>query len=361
MRAALARLADRLEEETPLPDVDGDEEKAEAEAFIHLIAAEVELIPSGHSFLVDGGDTILRAAVRAGFNIGYGCNDGSCGQCKARVIKGRVLETCASSYELSPHERQMGYALMCCNTAVTDLVLEVGETLKPDALPRQDLPARLSHIQALEDGMVMIRVKLPKNRNFRFFAGQNAQLCLPTGETASLPIISCPCDGSDLQMVVDMAAVPAFGAALASNVGVGEGRLSGPSGTFVLQEQAHRPSLFLACGTGFSPIRSLLEHGVAMGRIEAFHLWRFAPADAPLYLENCCRAWADSMENFRYQRVCPDEDMAQTTDSILKPFSSLEAFDAYVAGPKPFLEAALKGLKQKGLPDSNLRFAVTSR
>ena len=326
LRREIAELSDWIT--AAAQSARADDGKPDERQFMHLIAADVELIPSGHHFLVDGGDTILQAAVRAGLNIGYGCNDGSCGQCKARVIEGRVLETCKPKYQLSPHEKQMDYALMCCNTAVTDVTLEAAEVLKPGDLPRQDMPAVISRLSGLEGGMLMAWVKVPKDQNFRFFAGQNVEFLLPGGQVARVPIVSCPCDGSELQIVVDQGELPDYATALESAVGVEGGRLYGPIGEFILREMADRPSLFIANGAGFSPIRSLLEHGVAQGRIEQFHVYRFAEPGTPLYLENCCRAWADSIENFTYQRFDLNGDFAQVLTKMADGFPSLDGFDA---------------------------------
>ena len=121
---------------------------------------------------------------------------------------------------------------------------------------------------------------------------------------------------------------------------------------------ADRPSLFIANGAGFSPIRSLLEHGVAQGRIEQFHVYRFAEPGTPLYLENCCRAWADSIENFTYQRFDLNGDFAQVLTKMADGFPSLDGFDAYVAGTEAFTAAAKTALMQKGLSEENLQIAV---
>ncbi len=357
LRAELLELATQIADALA-EDEQGAEAEPAAQRFMHLIAAQVTLVPSGHGFLVDGGDSLLQAAVRAGLSIGYGCNDGSCGQCKARVIEGRVVACEEAKYVLSAHERRMGYALMCCNTALTDVTLEVGEVASPEALPPQDMPAVIAALEPLEDGMISLRVKVSKAHNFRFFAGQSAQLVLPDGRAEWLPLTSCPCDGSELEMVADARAMPAFAAALGESVGREGARLAGPAGDFVLREMSACPSLFIAHGAGFSRIKSLLEHAVAQGRMRHYELWRFAPPDAPLYLENCCRAWADAMENFRYRRFAEGADTDPALREALAQLPPLVDCDAYVAGAAPFVDRITHLLTENGLPTGNLKTAT---
>ncbi len=332
---------------------------------LHVIAASVKLIPSGHEFFVEGGDTILQAAVRKGLHVGYGCNDGSCGACKARLISGEVIETQKPLYRLSPHEQQMGYLLMCCNSAVTDLTLEAALAASPAELPMQELSCQVEQLQRLPCGSQLLQLQVPQAQNFQFFAGQSAELELPRGGAVGLPVISCPCDGARLQFVApeqqeEGAVSAAFGA-----LAVGDAvKVRGPFGDFVLDVETETPTLFIACDEGFSAVKSMIEHGISIDRIPAFYLYRFASPGRAFYLENICRAWADSLDNFVY-RAKPW--LGEASDTLSSPpwaadfgaadFADLSEATAYLAGPGLFVDQVAHALIDLGLNQDQLHLS----
>jgi len=119
------------------------------------------------------------------------------------VISGQTIEIRTPNHPLGDHEKQLGYMLMCCNTAVTDLMLEAAETPAPADLPRQSIETTVSSVQALSEGASLLQLKTPKSQNFRYFAGQRADLTLAGGATAPFPMASCPCDREYLHFVVE--------------------------------------------------------------------------------------------------------------------------------------------------------------
>ena len=328
---------------------------------LHIIAPSVQILPSGHEFLAEGGDTILDGAIRSGLNVIYGCNDTTCGGCKARLISGQVLERQTPDYVLSNQERRMGYMLMCCNAAVTDLVIEAGETLSPTDLPEQTVKSSVSNLQPLSEDRFLLRLKAPEGQNFRFCAGQKATLTLADGDARTLPIFSCPCDRENLHFVIEKNRNDAASEAFFS--GLGQGALvtiTGPEGNFVLHDASANPSLFIACGDGFIAIKSLIEHAISIDRIEAFHIYRYAAPNSPDHYHNLCRSWRDALDNFTYKALEISGDANAEISSINGDISDLKNFDAYVAGPRAFTEAHEKALIDHGLPTGRLRVEITS-
>ncbi|MGA1693689.1 MAG: 2Fe-2S iron-sulfur cluster-binding protein, partial [Burkholderiaceae bacterium] len=70
------------------------------------------LTPSGRSFPVDDGETLLAAALRAGVVLPYGCKDGACGSCKATLVAGSVDHGTYQKKALSDAERDAGGLLL---------------------------------------------------------------------------------------------------------------------------------------------------------------------------------------------------------------------------------------------------------
>ncbi|MDP2879527.1 MAG: 2Fe-2S iron-sulfur cluster-binding protein, partial [Sulfuricella sp.] len=169
------------------------------DSFLRIMAAHVQLQPSGHEFFVEGADTLLEAALRAGLALNYGCSNGNCGQCKARVVEGQVMKVRPHDYVLSEAEKSSGYALMCSNTAVTDVVIEAGEAHFASDIPLQHITAHVKSIEQAGDDMLILNLQTPRNNRLRFLAGQNAILQLGHALSAEFPVASCPCDDRNLQ------------------------------------------------------------------------------------------------------------------------------------------------------------------
>lgn len=331
--------------------------------FMRIMTAHVQMRPSGHEFFVEGSDTLLEAALRAGLAVDYGCSIGSCGKCRARVVSGQVQKTRHSDYALTAAEKTAGVVLMCCNTAVVDLVIEAHEAHGAAEMPLQAIETRVKAVTPLGEGMRLLHVQTPRTRRLRFLAGQSALLGLPGGPATSRPIASCPCDDRNLQFHIARGDGDAFAERVFEGLRSGDVvHVEGPRGTFVLKEVSHRALLFVAVETGFAPIKSLVEHALSLDAAESLHLYWIARAQGAHYLDNLCRSWSEALDNFRYVPVTAggglaDEDLARlAVGRIIEDHPRLEECDVYVAGPGPFATAAARLLRDHGLPGEQLAF-----
>ena len=328
--------------------------------FLRIMTAHVRVKPSGREFFVDGNDGLLEAALRAGLSLDYGCSIGSCGKCKARILSGAVQKTRHSDYALTAAEKNAGVVLMCCNTAVVDLVIEAREAHGAADMPLQKIEARVRSVNPIADDMRLLHLQTPRTNRLRFLAGQSVSLELPGGLTASCAVASCPCDDRNLQFHIRRRAGNAFAERVFDGLkGVDTVRVEGPRGEFVLNEESHRPLIFIACETGFAPIKSLIEHAMALDAAEALHLYWIASGKGH-YLDNLCRSWSDALDNFRYAPLTadgalPDEVVMQSAlQQVLQAHPRLGDYDIYVAGPGPLAIAAEFLLLEHGLPRAQL-------
>jgi CDP-4-dehydro-6-deoxyglucose reductase len=353
----LAWLQQRL-----APVAQGSQLLLAQESLLRIMTAHVLVKPSGHEFFVDGNDSLLEAALRAGLSLDYGCSAGSCGKCKARVVSGQVHRTRHSDYVLTAAEKNAGVVLMCCNTALTDVVIEAREALGAADMPLQTLDARVKAVSPLGDDVRLLHLQTPRSNRLRFLAGQSVSLSLGEGLSASLPVASCPCDDRNLQFHVRRRAGDAFAERVFDGLkGVDSLRVEGPRGEFVLDEASHRPLVFLAAESGFAPIKSLIEHAMALEAAESMHLvWVAADDRNGHYLDNLCRSWSDALDDFRYTPLTAGGDL--TDESVLRPvlqdLSRLAECDVYVAGPAPWAGAAEFQLLEHGLPRVQLRVSA---
>jgi len=329
--------------------------------FLRIMTAHVQLKPSGHEFFVEGNDSLLEAALRAGLALDHGCSAGSCGKCKAKVLSGQVQKTRHSDYVLSAAEKGAGVVLMCCNTAAVDLVIEAREAHGATDMPLQTIEARVKSVATLSSDMRLLHLQTPRSNRLRFLAGQSVALGLPGDISASYPVASCPCDDRNLQFHIRQRAGDAFAARVFEGLGGADTvQIEGPRGSFVLNEESSRPLVFIAGDTGFAPIKSLIEHAMALDAAETLHLIWIAAGRSGLYLDNLCRSWGDALDNFRYTPLTAPGALSDAAvlqgllQPVLQGLSHLADCDVYLAGPGPWANAAEFQLLEHGLPREQL-------
>jgi len=363
--AQLLQLADDLQR--ALQRVLGREPAEALDAmanFLHAISAQVTVRPSGRQYLLEGNDSILQAGLKAGLRFGYGCGSGTCGLCKARIVAGELRPVLHADYVLSEAERQQGYALLCANTAVSDVIVETLEARGPADIPEQTVLATVRAVADLGPDVRLLHLQTPRSNRLRFLAGQSATLGI-AGDggdlTQTLPLASCPCDERNLHFHVGRDpespfACALFGGRLRAGTTVS---VRGPCGDFVLDSDSRRPLLFAACGTGFGPIKSLIEHAIASEEVETFALyWLGAAADGQ-YLGNQCRAWQAAFDQFTYEPLTDADPVAGATRLVAAARAAEPAAcDVFVAGPAAFVDAAVAGLIDAGAARERLRSLV---
>ena len=361
-----ASMAGEIREllERGLAQVLGSEPESQIDAMtdmLKLVCANVVVRPSGREFLVEGSDTILQAGLKAGLGLNYGCSGGVCGLCKARVVSGEVRQVLHSDYVLSAAERQQGHVLLCTHTALTDLVVETLEAAGPADIPRQELVAKVRAISPLGEATMLVHLQAPRSARLRFLAGQSATLATTRdGEVlqATYPIASCPCDDRNIHFHVprdpqDALAEHLFTGGLCAGEQVS---LLGPSGEFVHGPEVAPRLVFLACDTGFGPIKSLIEHAIAAESVERFALYWLATRPDGHYLANQCEAWAHAFDEFHYS-ACADTDAAGGGAELARLAAGENdpaASRFFVAGPAAFVDTAAQCLRHAGVRDNDL-------
>jgi len=332
------------------------------DSFMRVMVAHITMLPSRREFFVEGSDTLLDAALRAGLALNYGCSNGNCGLCKARLVSGQVKQVRNHDYVLSGPEKAGGSLLMCCHTAVTDLVLEAEEADSASDIPLQQIATRVKAVERLGPGTAMLHVQTPRTRRLRFLAGQYVTLQSGDSPAVDYPVASCPCDDRNLQFHITQAPDNAFSEQVFDGLKSGDTvNLLGPRGEFVLRDGAPHTLVFIAWDTGFAPIKSLIEHAMALDVAESIHLYWLTTPGRGHYLENLCRAWSDALDNFVYTPIdLPDEaatDRARVVAElgvVLQDHPDLRDCEVYVAGSPTLLDAAHAALVERGLPESQL-------
>ena len=336
-----------------LAETPPDAEKAQAiiaqERILKIMSAHVTIQPSGHEFFVESNDTILEAALRAGVSLNYGCSNGNCGDCRARLVSGEVKKVHAHDYVLKQAEKDAGVILLCSNAPVNDVVIEANVAVARD-IPVQQIATKVKAVEVFNPRMAALHLLAPRSQRLRFLGGQSIRLSV-NGVSGRYAIASCPCEDRHIEVQVARNAEDAFSEAMFSSLKANDTvDVEGPFGEFVLDEDTPRPLIFLAFGSGFAPIKSLIQHAMSLELAESMDLHWLAD-EAGHYQDNLCRAWADALDNFAYVPHAQTADVEAVMTRIVTDYPDLHRFDVYAAGTAAQLHMAKSGFLKQGLPE----------
>lgn len=333
---------------------------------LSVMAAHVHVQPGGQEFFLEGHDTLLEAALRAGLAFDYGCSAGNCGRCKARVVSGQVKKVRNHDYMICENDKAKGYILMCANTAVSDVTLEAAVAHGVQDIPFQQVGAKVKVLEALGPDHLLLHLQTPRTSRLRFLAGQQAILHIGKSITATLPIASCPCDERNLHFHVRRLPGNVFSDYVFDKLKRNDPvEVEGPQGEFVLSEKADRPMIFVAFDDGFAPLKSLIEHAMALETGHPMHLYWIASNLDDIYMPNVPRAWADALDDFRFTPLVvgldlgnlherQDERLRHFLQGIAADHPDLLDSDIYLSGPETVTALAERYFLAQGLPKTRV-------
>lgn len=312
---------------------------------------QVTLLPSGHSFSVEADQTVLAAAIAAGLLIPYGCRDGACGACKAKVESGTVSLERFSASALSEAEQDTGLTLLCRARPASDLVLTVRNVQRAGDIPIKKLPCRVQRLEKLAPDVMLLDVKLPASEQFRFLAGQYVDFLLAGGKRRSFSIANAPHAADHLEFHVRLVDGGHFTHQVFGTMKVKDIlRFEGPLGSFFLREESDKPIILLAGGTGFAPIKGLVEDALARDIRRPMTLYWGSRDRAGLYLPELPAAWVARHPGFKFVPVLSDstpEDVwtgrtGWVHEAVMADHPDLSGHEVYACGAPPMIESARK-------------------
>ncbi|MGM0594047.1 MAG: 2Fe-2S iron-sulfur cluster-binding protein [Pseudomonadota bacterium] len=318
----------------------------------------VRIEPSGRTFNVMPDETLLEAALRSGINIRYSCNNGTCGECKVRLLEGEVSATMQAGYRFTTQEVNEGFILPCISRAESELVIEAQEANSPAAIPLQSLKAKVAKVEQPSEHVRILHLRTPRTKTLRFMAGQHVCLALPGVGSFDAAVASCPCNGMNLQFHLPERPADPF---LSEPLHVGQKLdIRGPYGDTTLDVTSERALIMLAMGTEIAPIKSVLEQAVNLDLRQPVRLIWLASESEGHYLDNHCRAWCEVLDDYRFSALSmagsePDEEaLGALCQAITEQLEGLDEADAYLAGSRLFRQAAQEQLLAQGLDPSRI-------
>ena len=320
------------------------------------MAFTVTLRPSGHTFTANADTTLLQAALDAGLTLPYGCRNGACGSCKGTVLEGEVDHGKIQDHALPAAERTAGKALFCCASPRSDLTLECREVGAAKDIAVRIMPCRVHKLERVADDVMIMSLRLPTNERLQFLAGQYIEIMLKDGARRAFSIANAPHD--DELVTLHIRHVPGgrftdhvFSAMKEKEIL----RFQGPLGSFFLHEESKKPIILVAGGTGFAPIKSIVEHAIHAGMTRPMTIYWGARDRAGLYQPELPAQWAAAHSHIRYVPVLSDAAWEGRTGlvhrAVLDDHADLSAFQAYVCGAPAMVDAARVDFAAAGLPD----------
>jgi CDP-4-dehydro-6-deoxyglucose reductase, E3 len=312
---------------------------------------QVNIRNSKHQFKIEDDESILQAALAAGLVIPYGCRDGACGSCKGKLIEGQIDYGQYSEKALTPAERESGHALFCQAKALSDVVIEVRDVRSADDIQVRIFPSRVAKLERVTDDVIILYLKMPANQPFRFIAGQYLDFILKDGSRRSFSMGNAPHDDEFVQLHIRHVPGGAFTDHVFEKMKERDIlRLEAPLGTFNLRPESAKPIVFVASGTGFAPIKSILEHVFRAGTTRPMTLYWGGRRPRDLYMNDLPVKWAAEHPNFKYVPVIsdalPEDQWTGRTGfvhrAVMQDFPDLSGHEVYACGVPVMVDAARK-------------------
>jgi len=320
--------------------------------------------PSGRAFSAEPGETLLAAGIRQGIGLPYGCKDGACGSCKCRKLSGTVEHGAHQAKALSAEEEAAGYVLTCCGVPHSDVVIESRQVTEAGAFPIKKMPVRVNALERASHDVVVMGLQLPAADTFQYHAGQYVEFLLRDGDRRSYSMANAPhTQASGPHIELHLRHMPGgkftdhvFGPMKEKEIL----RIEGPYGSFFLREDSAKPIVFLASGTGFAPIKAIIEHMRFKGMDRPATLYWGGRRPADLYQD----AWVhEQLAHLPWLQYVPVVSDALPEDAwtgrtgfvhqaVLQDFPDLSGHEVYACGAPIVVDSARRDyVAQAGLPE----------
>jgi CDP-4-dehydro-6-deoxyglucose reductase, E3 len=323
---------------------------------------QITVQPSGRTFTANPDEAILAAGIRQGIGLPYGCKDGACGSCKCKKVSGTVVHGPHQSKALSDDEEAAGLVLTCCAVPTSDVVLESKQVTEAGAFPVKKMPVRVSSLERVSPDVIVLKLQLPASDTFQYHAGQYVEFLLRDGDRRSYSMATAPhrqAEGPSMELHIrhmpgGKFTDQVFGTMKEKDIL----RIEGPYGSFYLREDSPKPIVLLASGTGFAPIKALIEHLQFKGSQRPVTLYWGGRRPADLYQHDWVLAQCVQMPHLRYVPVVsdalPEDRWSGRTGfvhrAVLEDLPDLSGHQVYACGAPVVIESAQRDYTAAGLP-----------
>lgn len=319
--------------------------------------------PSNQAFLVEPNESVLDAALRQGVTFPYGCRNGACGSCRGKVLSGEFAYPDGLPKALSHQESERGLALFCQARPLSDLQIEIEEINTVKDIRVRTLPCRVARRTQIAHDVIVLYLKLPDGQRLQFLPGQYLDILMRDGRRRAFSIANAPFADEYLELHVRLVPNGEFSDYVFHRMQEKALlRIRGPLGSFFLREHSERPLLFIAGGTGFAPIKGIMEYALATGVDRPIHLYWGVRARRDLYMHDLAAQWAREHDHVDYIPVLSEPDSEDEWDgrtgwvheAILMDIPDITRYDVYASGPPVMVHAVRDVCLDNGLDPARL-------
>ena len=318
----------------------------------------VRIESTEHVFQVEVGESVLDAALRQSIALPYGCRGGGCGACKGQLLEGSVSYPDGLPNGISEEDHNKGYALFCQAVPNNDLFIKSKELVASEEIQVKVLPCRVEEKTQLNHDVILIKLKLPKTERLQFFAGQYINFLLKNGKHRSFSLANAPHDDEFIELHVRHIPDGKFTGEVFDEMKEKDMmRIEGPFGNFYIREDSQRPIILMAGGTGFAPIKGMIEHALEVGLERPIHLYWGVRSKQDLYMEDLVKSWIKQNPLIRYTPVLSDQkDEDNWTGrtgfvhaAIMEDYADLSKHEIYGSGAPAMVYAGRDEFIKNGL------------
>ncbi|TFZ04321.1 FAD-binding oxidoreductase [Ramlibacter rhizophilus] len=317
------------------------------------MAHQIRIAGTELSFACEDGQNILDAALKANIEMPYSCRKGVCGNCAGKVSAGEVQCSPQASAEATPP----GEVLYCQCAPLGDLEILPAAWKRIEPGARKRFAAKVfRNTQAAED-VNILQLRLPAGQRAKFNAGQYLQVQLPDGSRRSYSMANPPHESDSLQLHIRHVAGGQFTQIVPTLKAGDVLEVELPYGHFELREEAQAPMVCVAGGTGFAPVKSLLDDMVKKKIDRPVTLIWGGRNRSGLYLMSAVERWQKLLPRFRFVAALEDAADAQALggfhgrvdQALQSEFGSLTGHEVYCCGSPGMVNAVRQASEQLGL------------
>ncbi len=326
----------------------------------------VTIQSSGRHFPVAPGETVLEAAQRAGIALPYSCRAGVCGSCKATLLEGRCEYPRNPPAALSGTSPSQHAILLCQAVPMENLLIEAREVTSVEDIARRQLDVVVARKWMLAPDVIGLHLQPAAGQpRLQWLPGQYLDVLLDEGRRRPFSIANHPQADGSIELHVRHVAGGGFTSWVYDTLKVGDAlRIEGPLGTFVPREDSERPMVFMAGGTGFAPVKAIVEHFMALGTRRPMRVYWGARSAADLYLRELAAGWSSTAHDLVFHAVISDPEQAAAHglrmglvhEAVLEDQPDLSGYDVYMSGPPAMIDAGRKLFTDAGLPEERLYY-----
>jgi CDP-4-dehydro-6-deoxyglucose reductase len=315
---------------------------------------QISVAQSDVVFRCEAGETVLDAAERSGYSVPYSCRKGVCSTCEGGVTSGSGRSTVQGDVE-GPTER----TLLCCLRPSSDMTIAPRRIEKREPVVRKTLDMTVYRLTQPAADVSILHLRMPVGVRAKFRAGQYLQIELEDGSRRNYSMANPPHENDSVQLHVRHVPGGKFSEGTLRGLEKGQQlRIELPFGEFSLQDESTRPAILIATGTGFAPVKSIIEDAIKRKLDRRFYLYWGARRFEDLYLAELAQKWhAGGKLTFVPVLSEPREDWTGRSgfvhETVLEDFGSLAGFQVYACGNPAMTNAARETFTKAGLPDDD--------